>query len=189
MSSLLSELPIFGVGLAIFAMRVVDVTLGTVRTIAVVHGRTRLAVVLGFIEICVWLTAVSEAVVRVSETPLLIVAFAGGFATGNAVGIIVERRLALGSCVVRMISSRKGLDVAAAISGIGTMVTTFARTSDAGDRSLVYTLCPRRMLSNLLTAANGADPEVYYAVERFAETGFLTPMVQPTGWRATFKKK
>ncbi|MDA1095232.1 MAG: DUF5698 domain-containing protein [Acidobacteria bacterium] len=189
MSSLLSELPVWGIGLAIFAMRVLDVTLGTMRTISVVHGHTRLAVVLGFIEICVWLTAVSEAVVRVGETPLLIEAFAGGFATGNAVGIMVERKLALGSCVVRMISSRNGHDVAVAISGIGRMVTTFAGTSDAGDRSLVYALCPRRMLPNLLSAAKAVDPEVYYAVERFAETGFLTPVVQPTGWRATFKKK
>lgn len=45
------------------------------------------------------------------------------------------------------------------------------------------------MLPNLLSAAKAVDPEVYYAVERFAETGFLTPVVQPTGGRATFKKK
>lgn len=189
MAGMLSELPIWGIALAIFWMRVIDVTLGTIRTIAVVHGRARLAVILGFVEISVWFVAVSEAVGRVSENPILIVAFAGGFAAGNAVGIMVERRMAVGSCVVRIISGHKVADVARAVSRIGTMVTTFAGIGETGERSLVYALCPRRSLPELLAVARTEDPTVFYAVERFAETGFLTPTVQPTGWRATFKKK
>ena len=189
MSSLLSDLPIWGVAAAIFFMRMFDVTLGTVRTIAVVHGHTRWAVVLGFVEISVWLTAVSEAVARVGENPMLVAAFAGGFAAGNAVGIELERRLAIGSAVVRLISAQKGDRVAHAIRDIGTMVTTFAGTSETGDRSLVYALCPRRRLPELIAAAKEADEGVFYAVERFAETGRPAPTVQPTGWRATFKKK
>ena len=189
MPSMLAELPIWGVALAIFAMRAFDVTLGTVRTIAVVHGHTRSAVVLGFIEISVWITAVSEAVVRVGETPMLVLAFAAGFAVGNAVGINLERRLAIGSSIVRLITAQRGEHVADAINDIGTMVTTFSGTSHSGDRSLVYALCPRRRLPELLAAAQAVDRDVFYAVERFAETGEPTPTVQPTGWRATFKKK
>lgn len=64
MSDSMSELPIWGVALAIFTMRTLDVTLGTVRTITVVHGHKTLAVVLGFIEISIWITAVSAAVTR-----------------------------------------------------------------------------------------------------------------------------
>lgn len=147
MSNIVADFPIWGIALLIFAMRVIDVTLGTIRTIAIVHGRTLLAVILGFVELSVWFIAVSEAVARVSENPILIAAFAGGFATGNAVGIMVERRLAFGSCVVRMISGHRAHDVAKAISRLGTMVTTFAGTSDSGARSLVYTLCPRRLVA------------------------------------------
>ena len=153
MSSMLADLPIWGVAAAIFLMRMFDVTLGTVRTIAVVHGHSSWAVVLGFIEISVWITAVSEAVARVGENPMLIAAFAGGFAAGNALGILVERRLALGSSVVRLISSQRGDHVAHAIGHIGAMVTTFAGTSDEGDRSLVYAMCPRRRLPELIAAA------------------------------------
>lgn len=184
-----TDLPMWGVAMAIFFMRVFDVALGTVRTIAVVHGHTRWAVALGFLEISVWITAVSEAVVRVGESPMLVGAFAGGFAAGNAVGIFLERRLAIGTSVVRLISAQEGRLVARAIEDIGTMVTTFSGTSDSGPRSLVYALCPRRRLPELIAAAKVADRDVFYAVERFAETGEATPTVQPTGWRATFKKK
>lgn len=189
MVGLLSELPVWGVALAIFAMRIIDVTLGTIRTLMVVQGRTGLAVVLGLVEISVWFVAVSQAVAGVNENPILIAAFAGGYAAGNAVGISVERRLAVGSCVVRIIAGRNAGDVARAVNRVGTMVTTFAGSGETGERSLVYALCPRRSLPKLLAVARAEDPSLFYAVERFAETGFLTPSVQPTGWRATFKKK
>lgn len=189
MMSLLADLPIWAIALIIFSMRMVDVTLGTVRTIAVVNGHTILAVILGFVEISIWITAVSAAVARVSDDPILVAAFAGGFAAGNAVGIVLERRMALGSCVVRMITSQDGHDVANAIGRVGTMVTTFTGQSESGSRALVYALCSRRLLPGLLAAAKHIDPHIFYAVDRFAETGFLTPSVQPTGWRATFKKK
>jgi uncharacterized protein YebE (UPF0316 family) len=139
----------------------VDVTLGTIRTLAVVNGRTIAAVVLGFFEISIWITAVSAAVSRVGDNPMLIAAFAGGFAAGNAVGIVLERRLALGSCVVRIITARDGRRVADAVGDVGTMVTTFGGTSNAGERTLVYALCPRRSLPGLLAAAKDADPHVF----------------------------
>jgi len=189
MSSLLAGLPVWGVAAAIFLMRMVDVTLGPVRTIAVVHGHTRWAVALGFVEICIWITAVSEAVARVGESPILVVAFAGGFAAGNAVGIELERRLAIGSTIVRLISAQQGRRVAEAVSDVGSMVTTFTGTSGSGERSLVYALCPRRRLPDLIAAAKAADSDVFYAVERFAETGLPAPAVPVSGWRATYKKK
>lgn len=119
----------------------------------------------------------------------MVVAFAGGFATGNAVGIALEQRLAIGTCVVRMISAGDGRSIAEAIRQLATKVTGFAGMNGSQTRSLVYALCSRRCLPDLLEAARAADPNVFYAVERFAGTGFLTPSVQPTGWRATFKKK
>ena len=80
----------------IFAARIVDVSLGTIRTICVVNGRRHVALVLGFFEILVWIFAVSK-VIGDLQHPVLAVAYALGFATGNFVGITIEKRLALES--------------------------------------------------------------------------------------------
>ena len=112
------ELPVWALAACIFLLRVADVSLGTVRTIVVVHGRIRLSVLLGFVEVLVWITAVSQVILRLRESPVLVVAYAAGFATGNAVGILLERRLALGHCVVRMIS-REGEAVARVLVSFG----------------------------------------------------------------------
>jgi len=59
------------VGLAIFVASLVDVSLGTIRTIATVQGRSRLAFILGFFEITLWLTVISAIVEEKSPIPYL----------------------------------------------------------------------------------------------------------------------
>jgi uncharacterized protein YebE (UPF0316 family) len=189
MSGLLAGLSPWTVAVVIFLLRVCDVSLGTMRTISVVDGRTRLAVALGFFEVLIWITAVSEVVVRIQDNPFLILAFAGGFATGNAAGIALEKRLAIGLCVVRMISVDKGDEIARAIHPIGRMVTTFHGTGPDERRSLVYAICPRRDLEELLACARRVEPGLFHAVERFPQTSETTPLFAPTGWRAVMKKK
>ena len=187
MPSLMSGLSHWTVAAVIFLFRLIDVSLGTMRTIAVVDGRTRLAVMLGFWEVLIWVTALSEVIARIHENYWLAFAFAGGYAAGNAVGIAAEKRLALGSCVVRLISQGKGEAVADAVRSIGRMVTTFR--SEDSERRLVYTICARHDLAALLAAARAADPILFYAVERFPQTSDVTPLFQPTGWRAVMKMK
>lgn len=139
----LSALPVWTLAAAIFLLRIVDVSIGTVRTISVVHGRVKLAVFLGFFELLIWTAAVSQVILGLSEYPLLIVAYAGGYAVGNAVGITIERRLAIGSCVVRVLSDSKGSEVAAALRSLAEHVTSFLGEGPGGRRTLVYATCPR----------------------------------------------
>ena len=184
-----SALPIWAVAALIFFLRIIDVSIGTVRTISVVHGRVKLAVFMGFFELLIWTAAVSQVILGLSAHPLLIVAYAGGYAVGNAAGITIERRLAIGSCVVRMLSDSKGAEVAAALRVLGQHVTSFLGEGPGGLRTLVYATCARRDLPGLLDAARRVDPALFYAVERFSETSTLPVVVTPTGWRAVLKKK
>jgi uncharacterized protein YebE (UPF0316 family) len=109
------SIPVWMLCLVIFVLRICDVTLGTVRTVAIVKGRITAAAFLGFFEVLIWILAVSQVITRINESVFLALAFAGGFATGNAVGILVERKLAMGTSVVRIISTTHGTEIARAI--------------------------------------------------------------------------
>ena len=85
-------------GLLIFLARVVDVSLGTIRTIVIVQGKTLVAFVLGFIEVLIWITVVSQVIVSVRSTWYLVLPYAAGFAVGNFVGIMLERWIGMGTC-------------------------------------------------------------------------------------------
>lgn len=185
----LESIPVWAVAAGIFALRIVDVSLGTFRTISVVHGRIRLSVVVGFVEVLIWVTAVSQVVTRMAESPILPFAYAAGFAAGNAAGIAIERRIGIGTCVIRMIVNEGPDRVAKALRSMGRVLTTFRGEGHDGPRTLMYTVCPRRDLKKMLGVVQGIDPHVFYVVERFSQTGQLAPLPHPTGWRAVFKKK
>lgn len=185
----LQTLPVAVVAALIFLLRVSDVCLGTIRTISTMHGRIRLAVTLGFFEVLIWVTAVSQVIVRLDESPWLVLAYAGGFATGNAVGILLERRLPVGVSVLRLVSDRPPDELVPVVRPLAHHVSAFAGTSDGSPCTLLYATCRRRQAPHLIAAARRVDPDVFYVIERFSVTSPFAATPEPTGWRAIFKKK
>lgn len=189
---LIAGFPVWLLALLIFCFRVVDVSLGTIRTLSVVQGRITLSVVLGFFEVLIWITAVSQVIAGIRESALLLLAYAGGFAAGNAAGILIESRIGLGSVVVRIISAAAGKGIAEALRGKGFRLTTFLGEGRDGPVTLIYLTCPRRELPDVIDRAREVDPQVFWAVETLREQshGATSPHgAHSTGWRAVLKKK
>ena len=86
-------------GALVFVARICDVSIGTVRTIVTVQGRTVIAFCLAVFEISIWITIVSTVIHQVKDNPVLIAFYAFGYATGNVVGIIMERKIAFGTTI------------------------------------------------------------------------------------------
>ena len=80
-----------GVPLVVFFLRVTDVTMATIRMLMIMRGRRFVAPMIGFVEILLWVTAVG-IVVQHLDSPLHVVGYAAGFATGNFLGLLVEER-------------------------------------------------------------------------------------------------
>jgi len=169
---LFDTLPFWVLALAVFLARMTDVTLGTMRMIAVVHGRSAVAVVLGFFEILIWITAVSGVIVMLPDYPLLVLSYALGFAAGNALGIALERRLAMGSCVITMVSE-EGIEVADALRALGQRVTVVDGEGRDGPRQVVYVTAPRRAMKPLIAAAQSVDSDMFYVVQLCSETSHV----------------
>jgi uncharacterized protein YebE (UPF0316 family) len=102
MSELLIEYPYF-LTLLVFLARVADVSLGTFRTIVVFRGQKLLASFIGFFEVIIWLVAAAQVLKNLDQWYLAL-AYAGGFAVGNYVGIWIESRFAIGDELIRCIS-------------------------------------------------------------------------------------
>jgi len=184
----IDAIPPLGLAVLIVVLRLFDVSLGTLRTLSVVQGRAAVSVVVGFVEVLVWVMAVSQVVTKLHVYPWLAVAYAGGFALGNAGGIWLERRLAMGSVALRLITGH-GDRVADVARRHGHVITRLEAGAAEDPHVLIYATCHRRQLPHLLAEAKTADPGLFYVIERFAETSALSPLPEPTGWRAFFKKK
>ena len=178
-------------GLWIFAARICDVALGTVRTIVTVQGRSVIAFFLAIIEILIWISVISTVVKMVGDRPVLAIFYALGFATGNMVGIAVERRIALGFMILRVITRTAGKPMAARLRSMGQAVTIFRGEGMRGPVDELYIACRRRDLKWILPVVRSVDPEAFYITEPVREVSkALKPMMsQVASWGTAFKKK
>lgn len=187
----LFNLKIFLMGMAIFLARIVDVTLGTLRTISIIHGRTWMAFGLGFMEILIWLSVISGVVLKIREIPILGLFFALGFAFGNIAGIRVERWLAFGYIVLRVISRKHPAEMADTMRQAGFTVTTFQGEGMTGPVVELYIACRRCNVKELISMVNEIEPDAFYIIEQVGHVNKIyQPVLQPvSGWRAILKKK
>lgn len=183
-------IPLAWLPVAIFFARIADVSLGTVRTIAVVKGRILIASLLGFVEVLIWVIAVSNVVTRLDQ-PINLVAWAAGFAVGNAVGIFIERKLALGDVVMRIISRGQGPEIAERLRHLGQRVTEFEGKGRSGPVQLLYLVMDRVDADRVERIARNIDPDAVVVNEDVRHANIkLRPMMTPrTDWRSVLKRK
>ena len=70
----------------VFFIRIVDVSLGTIRTIITVKDKRFLASLIGFIEVLVWFVVAKEAINTDDNSILIAISYSLGFATGTYIG-------------------------------------------------------------------------------------------------------
>jgi len=129
-------------GFLIFIARIGDVSIGTVRTIITVQGRSVLAFFLAIFELLIWITVVSTVIHKIKDQPILAFFYAFGYATGNVVGIAVERKIALGIIVLRVITRTAGKQMADRLRKMGQPVTIF-QGEEMGRPSVITVNIPR----------------------------------------------
>ncbi len=158
--------------LLIFLARVVDVTIGTIRIIFVSRGMKFLAPICGFFEILIWLVAIGKVMQNFTD-PVLYIAYAGGFATGNFVGILVEEKLAMGLCVMRIITRKDAAKLVEFLKAAGYGITVLDAQGSKGPVRIIFMIIRRQDTKNLDRVIQKYNPKAFYSIEdvRFASEG------------------
>ncbi|HSH45785.1 MAG TPA: DUF2179 domain-containing protein [Longimicrobiales bacterium] len=148
----------------IFCLRIVDVSMATLRVLLSMRNQKAWVPIIGFVEVLVWLFAAGNAI-RFLDSPWHVVGYAAGFSTGNLVGLWVEEKLALGLATVRIISAHGGVELADALRERGFGVTEFAGQGREGSVEVVYTVARRAQIPRILREVDFWDPEAFVTVE------------------------
>ena len=155
--------------LIVFFARVMDVTLGTLRIIFISRGKRNVAPVLGFVEVFIWITIVSQ-IVSHAHNILAYVAYAAGFAAGNFVGMYIEGRLAIGTQIVLAIVQDRAPQLITHLRVAGYGVTCVDGSGASGAVKLIYTIVRRRNLEEVLTIINETHPHAFLSIQDVAST-------------------
>ena len=158
-----------GLPMLIFAARVFDVTLGTLRIIFTSRGLRNLAPVLGFIETFVWIVAVSS-LVKHAQNLAAYVGYAGGFALGTLVGMFLESKLAIGTVTIRAIIRRDPKELIQNLLEAGFGVTTVDGEGSTGTVKIIYTTLKRQDLPVAIDIFHRTLPGAFLSVEEVRST-------------------
>ena len=154
--------PIY-IALVIFVARLAEVSIATMRAIAVNQGRRATAFIYAFIQIVIWVYVVSKVLTNLDKTEY-VMAFALGFSCGTYIGMVIESWLGQGHRMIRVFT-RKGEKIAFEIRKEGFATTLFKGEGKDGPLQLLLVEVRRKRRKEILDIAKSIDPNCYYTVD------------------------
>ncbi len=168
--------------LLIFIARMSDVSLGTLRNVFISKGLRRVVPIMAFFEVLIWLISIGQIMKNLSN-PLCYIAFAGGYATGTIVGMYIERRLALGTLVLRIITSQDSRELIHALTVSNVGITVIDGHGAKGPVKIIFTIIKRKDLQQIREIINKYNPNAFYTIEdiRHANLGVFPELSASPG--------
>lgn len=149
--------------LLIFFVRIIDVSLGTVRTMILIRGHKLVGSIIGFIEITVWFLVVRSALTEATNY-WIVFAYSAGFATGNFVGTFIEEQLAIGNASIQVITRGIREDLVKKIRDAGFAVSTVKTEGKESTNLLLIIEINRKKIEQVKSIIREVAPDSFVTV-------------------------
>ena len=156
--------PMLTSALLIFALRVVDVSLYTIRFMMEVRGGKGVGCLLAFCKATIYVLAILGVLSNLDNW-LNIIGYAAGFATGNIVGMWLEGKLAIGITHLRVISARRGSSIVERLRSAGYAVTEVAGQGRDGMVTILNCGVQRREAGRVTDMIAEIDEQAFITAE------------------------
>ncbi len=160
--------------LFIFVLRVIGITLSTVRVLIMMRGKKLVAAVIGFVEVLVYVIAIAEVVNNLNNV-WNILAYCLGFSLGTVVGMWVDDRTSSGFANIRIISRYKAQSIVDHIHAAGYGATVGFGHGRGGTVGMIVAVVRRNEIDEIVGVAETVDPNVFITVEdtRTVRRGYM----------------
>ena len=168
--------------LKIFFVRILDVSLGTFRTITIVKGKSLFASIIGFVEVFIWFIIVKEAL-NTDETSIFIaIAYSLGFATGTYIGGLLSKKFIKGNLTVQVITDNAYPDLVNKLRDNGYAVTVIdvEGKDKTKEKYMLYIQITNKSLNHLQNLVKDIDKDAFIVVNetKYVQNGFINNIVK-----------
>jgi uncharacterized protein YebE (UPF0316 family) len=119
---------------------------------------------LGFLESVIFVLVIGSVLTNI-ENPLNIIGYSAGFATGNVIGMAIEKRLAIGFTHFSIISRDRSTEIADALRGEGYGVTEIPARGRESNFMLVDCHVRRKQADEVEALVLRIDPGAFITAE------------------------
>lgn len=158
----------------VFFVRIIDVSLGTFRTIITVKGKAFYASVIGFIEVFVWFVVVKEALNTDINSIWIAISYSLGFATGTYIGAILSNHFIEGNLNIQIITTQYNLVQVIRENGYGVSVIK-VNGKDESDKYMLFIEIKNKSLKHLRDLAISVDKDSFFIVTetKYVQNGYI----------------
>ncbi len=150
--------------LLIFLARIVDVSMGTIRVIFISKGFKKIAPILGFFEVIVWLLAISQVMKNLNNW-ISYIAYGAGFAAGTYVGMYLEEKISIGKVILRIITKKDSHEMVKKIRSRWHATIIDGETSLNSKVKIIFMVLKKKEVEDVISVVNDYQPKAFYTIE------------------------
>lgn len=159
----------------IFLVRIIDVSLGTFRTIITVKGKALYASIIGFIEVFVWFIIVREALNTDVDSLWIAFSYSLGFATGTYIGSFISNKFIKTTFSFEIITSKYEMIDILRNKGYGVTVLNVKGKDDNKDKYMLLLEIENTVLNDLKNTIRKIDKSAFIIVTetKYVQNGYF----------------
>ena len=147
----------------IFCARLIDVSLGTIRTVYTVKNKHIIASIIGLIEVIIWFLVVQEALNSTSNNFFIAFSYSIGFAVGTYIGGILSNKLINTKLGVQVIINKNDDKILDIIRHEGYAVSVINLVNN-DNKYMLYIQVDSKKYQHLIKLINSIDKKAFIVV-------------------------
>lgn len=157
--------------LEVFFGRMLDVSIGSVRTILLVKGKSLVATILAFIEILIWFFIARETLTK-DANMIVILSYAAGYASGTYVGGLINKYFVRGDLMAFLVTDIENTHLVEKLKSAGYGVSVIR--SDGGKLILMMEF-KKKNLKHLQALVKKLDKKAFLVINEslHVENGYM----------------
>lgn len=162
----------------IFLARIVDVSLGTIRTVLVVKGKNITPAIVAFFEVLIWFYAAREALNTNIDSIFIPIFYAGGYAAGTYIGTFISTHFVEGLIGVQVItksSLESKMLKEIRTNGFGASVIDLKNTHEKVKKDMLIIHLNKSKLKKLTRIIQKNDPDAFVVINenKYIQNGLI----------------
>lgn len=163
--------------LKIFFARIIDVTIGTVRTVLTVKGRVWLPVILAFFEVFIWFLVAREALNTDLTSWAIPIFYSLGYATGTLLGTYISKNFLKGFIGIQVITKKDNDLMINQLrkAGFGVSVCALKKNVNNQNKDMLFIQIKNKRLKDVTKIIRKYDKDAFVVINetKYVQNGVI----------------